>query len=380
MRIAFISTSVVPSRTANSIEVMKVCQAFRLQGHEVKLWVPGPDPCMEWGRLQSQYGLRSEFPISWVGFARPLRRYDFIIRAVRSARGWKPDYVYVWPYQAAALASLIGFPTIFELHDRPPGRSGPFLFRTFLKGKGARRLLPITRALLEWLNREYDLELQTPFAIVAPSGVDLEQYADLPAPQLARKEWGLPEKFTAGYTGHLYPGRGLDLMLKLASTSPGIHFLWGGGEDASVELWRRKVFECGISNLQLMGFVPNERLPSLQAACDVLLMPYEGQVSVSSGGDTAQFASPMKLFEYLACGRAILASDLPVLQEVLNGNNARFAPVSEPRAWQQVLEELQANPTLRRQLGDQARLDSRRYSWETRARRSLMGLEALHAA
>jgi glycosyltransferase involved in cell wall biosynthesis len=55
-------------------------------------------------------------------------------------------------------------------------------------------------------------------------------------------------------------------------------------------------------------------------------MPYKSKVAGNSGGDIAQVTSPMKLFEYLACGRAILTSDLPVLREVLSENNAAFYP------------------------------------------------------
>jgi glycosyltransferase involved in cell wall biosynthesis len=375
MRIACISTSSVPSRKANSIEVMKVCQAFRVLEHEVKLWIPGSNPQMEWHLLREQYGLRVHFPIEWVPASALLRRYDFSLRAVWKAQQWGADLFYVWPFQTAALTSSLGLPTILELHDRPPGRSGPFLFRTFLRGKGALRLLPITQALLDWVNLEYSLELSEPFTRVSPSGVDLEQYQGLPDPSTARREWGLPEAFTVGYTGHLYPGRGLDLMFELARNLSDMRFIWVGGEDTAVEQWRQKSREAGITNLQLMGFVPNERLPSAQAACEVLLMPYETEVGISSGGDTAQFASPMKLFEYLASGRVILASELPVLREILNSGNARFASISDISSWQKELKKLQADPALRTQLGEQARRDSSLYTWEKRAQMSLADVE-----
>jgi len=83
----------------------------------------------------------------------------------------------------------------------------------------------------------------------------------------------------------------------------------------------------------------------------------------------------MKLFEYLAAGRAILASDLPVLREVLNETNAQLLPPEEPEVWREALLRLKKYPERRARLGQQARQDAQRYSWTERARRALEGLE-----
>ncbi len=64
-------------------------------------------------------------------------------------------------------------------------------------------------------------------------------------------------------------------------------------------------------------------------------MPYEREIGISSGGGhSAQVSSPMKMFEYLAAGRAIVASDLPVFREVLNERNAVLCPPERPAAWE----------------------------------------------
>ena len=164
-------------------------------------------------------------------------------------------------------------------------------------------------------------------------------------------------------------------MLKLAVRMPDVQWLWAGGEPEAVIHWQGRLQREGIENLKLLGFVPNERLPLVQAACEVLLMPYERRIAVSSGGDTAATASPMKLFEYLATGRAILASDLPVLREILNETNAQLLPPDEPEVWRAALLRLKKYPERRARLGEQARQDAQRYSWTERARRALEGLE-----
>lgn len=371
MRIAFVATSEVPSRTANSIQVMKVCDAFRSLGHEVKLYLPGSTPKAAWESLQSHYGISSEFSIAWLRSIGLLRRYDFALGAIRSGRQWKADYFYVWTLQAGAFASLIGHPTVLEMHDRPPGRFGPILFRWYLRGKGAIRLLPITHSLRDWLSQEYQIELMDPFAKVAPMGVDLERYSSFPDANELRRELGLREGFTAGYTGHLYPGRGIELLTELAQRNRDINFVWIGGEPETVKMWERKSTEMGLENLQILGFVENERVPRFQAACDVLLMPYQSSISISSGGDTAKFASPMKVFEYLASGKAIISSDLPVLLEILNESNAILLPSEDVDVWERTLRELMVNIDRRESLGKRAKEDAGRYSWTERARMSL---------
>lgn len=377
MRIACIAASRVPSRTANSIQVMKVCQAFLDLGHEVRLWLPGRPSDMPWDRIAEQYGIRDRIPITWLREPPGLRRYGFSLRAVLAGRAWQPDLFYVWPLQAAALASRLGLPSVMEIHDRPQGHLGPRLMHAFLQGAGRRRLLPITHAMQSWLEEAY-AEARSVSSVVSPMAADLAPYEGLPAPDLARRKLGLTPGFTAGYTGHLYPGRGLGLLAELAKLNPDVAFVWAGGEAHAIEGWRARLATEGVHNVVLMGFVPQSRVPLVQAACEVLLMPYEREIAGSSGGDTAMFASPMKSFEYLAAGRAILASDLPVLREVLAEGAALLLPPDDVEAWNNALRGLRAEAGLRERLGSEARREARRHTWTERQRAALAGLETAH--
>ncbi|MDO9349044.1 MAG: glycosyltransferase, partial [Anaerolineales bacterium] len=180
---------------------------------------------------------------------------------------------------------------------------------------------------------------------------------------------GLPPSPTVVCTGHLYAGRGVEIFLTLAARFPKVNFVWVGGRPQEVDEWRSRAAACGLRNVALTGFLPNERIPLFQAAADVLLMPYERTVSTSSGGDTADICSPMKMFEYMAAGRAILSSDLPVLREVLNENNAVFCPSDDAGAWESRLGKLLADSERRQALGQRARGEVKEYSWLARARR-----------
>ena len=353
---------------------MKVCNAFCDLQHEIRLWVPGSKPHVDWHELALMYGIQNKFPVRWLRSPRFLRRYDFAMRAVIAGWRWNADLFYIWPLQAAAIASALNLPTVLEMHDRPRGRIGPHLFRWFLRGRGASRLLPITEALREWLSATYETELVEPLTVISPMGVNLERYEDLPVPEQARSQLNLPEKFTVGYTGHLYPGRGLDLLYELAIRNPEIQFLWVGGEPEGIQIWRSRLVEEGVNNIHVQGFVPNEELPLYQAACELLAMPYEPKVSISSGGDTAAFASPMKTFEYLAAGRVIFSSDLPVLMEVLNPSNAVILPIQDVNTWDSALKEIINDPSKRFSLAKRAKEDVSKYSWLERAKRSLEGI------
>jgi glycosyltransferase involved in cell wall biosynthesis len=165
----------------------------------------------------------------------------------------------------------------------------------------------------------------------------------------------------------------MQVLEDLAKTFPGVNFLWVGGAPPAVEEWRGRLASQGLTNVSLTGFVENTRLPLYQAAADVLLMPYERVIEGSSGGNSAEICSPMKMFEYMAAGRAILSSDLPVLHEVLDTDTAIFCPPEEPSAWERALSGLLENPLAREAMGRRAALAVEQYTWLSRAAKILAG-------
>jgi len=281
--------------------------------------------------------------------------------------------MYTWMLQSAVLALWRGLPVILELHDRPSGRVGPRLFREFIRHPGRKRLLVITEALLERLKLDYNWSPPQGVVQIAPNGTELERYADLPEPEEARRQLGLPQMLTVVYSGSFYAGRGLDLLLQLARDFPSVMFLWIGGRPQDIAVWTKRLADMGLDNVLLTGFVENSRLPLFQAAGDVLLMPYERAIAGSSGGNSAEICSPMKMFDYLACGRPILASDLPVLHEVLSEQNAVFCPPQDTTAWIKALGLLLTDENRRRRLGERAKAEAARYTWRGRAERALAG-------
>jgi len=155
-----------------------------------------------------------------------------------------------------------------------------------------------------------------------------------------------------------------------------------------------------MTNVTMMGFVKHERIALYQAASDVLLMPYSRSIEASSGQDIAEVINPMKMFEYMASGRAILSADLPSIREVLNEGNAVFCEAGElgirnqelgggrvaPSAlrgayrdhiaeWKSAIESLLVDESRRRELGSQARKDVERLTWVKREERVMKGFK-----
>ncbi|HEX9018386.1 MAG TPA: glycosyltransferase [Anaerolineaceae bacterium] len=372
MKIACISTSRIPSDTANSIQVMKACQALARLGHAVTLLVPATGHSADWEPLAEQYGLSTRFAIEWLRADPRWKRNDFAWNAVRRARGLGAELLYTWAGQSAVFGLLARMPVLYELHDLPTGALGPLWFRAFLCLGGKKRLLPITSALLEKIERQYQ-RIPGAAVVISPNGVDLEQYENLPDAPSARSALNLPQKVTVLCAGHLYAGRGVDLFLGLAQRFPQASFVWVGGRAEDVTASQRQAAAAGIGNCTFTGFISQRRLPSYQAAADVLLMPYARSIAGSSGGNSAEICSPMKMFDYLAAGRAILSSDLPVIHEVLNDHNVVFAAPEDLERWCAALSSLLEDPSLRARLGSQARADAAQYAWIERARRALAG-------
>jgi glycosyltransferase involved in cell wall biosynthesis len=379
MKIACISASRVPSTTANSMQVMKACQAISQLGHEVHLFLPRYKNQLKNTDLTSFYGLKTQFPIEWLSSRQSLRRYDFAFQATRKARQLKADITYVWFLQAGIFSLLAHLPVIIELHGPPEGSFGPSLFRLFQKIPGKKRLLPITHALANQFHERFNIDLDDKHLMqMSPNGVDLERYSNLPEPGAARTLLGMQSILTVGYTGHLYPGRGMTLLIELARCFPRINFLWVGGRKQDVNAWRERLVAENIGNITLVGFVENSQLPLYQAAADILLMPYERVITGSSGGNSSTYASPMKMFEYMACKRAIISSDLPVIREVLNPSNALLCPPEDIDAWSQALGSLIFNEDKRYALAEQAWVDIQQYTWQERARKALEGFVPQH--
>ncbi|MDO9300348.1 MAG: glycosyltransferase, partial [Anaerolineales bacterium] len=284
MKIALITNSRIPSLTANSIQAMKVAQALMQLGHEIRMFAPAEVEPATRESLLAHYGLRFAPDLKLIPSIRLFKRLDFVVLAQNAAEKFGAELIYTWLPQSAVFALMRTDPVVLEMHADVAG-NGAWWLQEFWKRPGRKVMTVTTSALRNALERSTSLQFENDALLVAPNGVELEKYVGLPNPDEARHQLNLPEGLTVGFTGHIYPGRGADLLFELAKQMPQVNFLWVGGTPELVDFWRGKLTEAKMTNVTMTGFVKHEIIPLYQAASDILLMPYSRSISASSGQD-----------------------------------------------------------------------------------------------
>jgi glycosyltransferase involved in cell wall biosynthesis len=167
------------------------------------------------------------------------------------------------------------------------------------------------------------------------------------------------------YAGHLYAWKGVDVLLDAIALVPEAHALIVGGHDKEPDLGRLRASaqRLGIDDrVTFTGLVAPSAVPAQLARADILALPNPPSAI------STHATSPLKLFEYMAAGRAIVASDLPSIREVLQHDvNAWLVPAGDARALANGITQLIDDPERRRRLADAAYRQVAEYSWSRRA-------------
>src|SRR5690606_22705579 len=177
---------------------------------------------------------------------------------------------------------------------------------------------------------------------------------------------GRPGVRRIGYAGSLFEGKGMETVAALAARLPELDFHVVGGTAADIAQWRTRTY--GVRNILFHGFVDNAQVPAFLAAMDVLLAPPRIQVNPMTGRDFGRWESPLKIFQYMTAGKPIIASDIPIVREILqDGITALLAPAEDIDAWVAALRQLE-DPARARRLAAAARADlARRFTWANKA-------------
>jgi glycosyltransferase involved in cell wall biosynthesis len=371
MRIAYIADTPIPSRAANSIQVMKMCAAFSRK-HATTLIVPRQRETAEpAGDVFSFYGVGHTFRLAryrpWP-FRRGAHRVNGWLALAAAARHGV-DLVYSRSLLASGQAAACGYRTVFEAHRFVGEGRGRSILRRLAKRSNFERLVVISDAL----RRAYS----DAFPELADRIVTAHDAAD--APLRTNPPAGLDQPTSVlrvGYVGHLYPGKGMELIAAMAPRCPSAEFHVVGGTAQDIAHWQSILSSVG--NIRFHGYVPHRETPGYLQAFDVVLAPYGRRVETfgSTDDDISRWMSPLKIFEYMAAGRAIICSDLPVLREVLDeGKTALFCSPDAVEPWCAAIDELAGKPHLRAALGEAARATFlREHTWQARAELVLRGL------
>lgn len=386
MRIVYLSNAIIPSRYANSVHVMKMSAAFARNGHEVTLIHPNSLTMEEEidTDIFSHYGVEGKFQVlkvDWLPkfillslkpllkiklllyFLLILKRILYPLAATKKIRSINPDIIY--SRYLPPLFWLCGTnPEIYFENHNPPDEFrwlSSYFFKKLISASNFKRLIVISQPLRD------DYKMRNPSLdesrlLVAHDGADPVSKADKIL--LQRENY-----FNVGYTGQLYKGRGIELIETLAKSMPDCSFHLIGGNDKEIQYWKEHTSNVG--NLFFYGFVPPAKINGYLASMDVLLAPYQRKVTTSMGTNTVDRMSPLKIFEYMAAGKPIVSSDLPVLHEILEDRkNCLLCDPENIVEWRNAILKLRDEPDFARRIAETAKshfLD--KYTWQRRAER-----------
>ena len=374
MKIAYLASSIIPSRSANSVHVMHMCEAFAELGHEVQLVVRRQvDKELEGvSDLYKYYGVKDNFSINRFRTIQKLggslRKFSIKRGFSNSIKKFNPDIVYGRTYEGCAIAVEEGIPTCLELHGPADEKKQvkPY-YKTLMTSPALKRLVVISAALLELVLQQKYVPDSSKFIVAHDAAPPVRDSKSVPENLVKR-----PGALQVGYAGGLYPGRGVEQILEMASRLSDMDFHMMGGSPEDIEGWKDR----GVpSNVLFHGHVPAGDIARYRNACDVLLAPYQEKVAVYGGaGDTSSYMSPLKIFEYMASGKLMLVSDMPVLREVLDGSFCILLPPRDVSAWVSALESAR-DEKFRKQYSERAlKVFKEKYTWQVRAKNVLAGL------
>jgi glycosyltransferase involved in cell wall biosynthesis len=371
-----------PIERANGLQTLATCQALAARGHDVTLVVRPDsaerprDPFVFYG-VAPHPRLRLDTIPGAPG--RAVNRLRFLAGAVRLAQR-TDGLVYTRDLGLASLLAgrraLSRGGLVYESHGLAPVMSAeiPELLGPRAPAPSAAKIdrldrrerrvwtradayVTITRALADELAARYGRRDRV---FVVPDGA---------APPLARpcRDGASGARPVAAYAGHLYPWKGVDVFVRALALAPSVDGLIVGGHPGEPDLQRVTTLarEVGVTDrLEITGLVPPADVPSRLAGAAMLVLPN------TASATSERYTSPLKLFEYLHLGRAIVASDLTAVREVLtHEETALLVPPGDARSLAQALERLAADLALATRLGQAADRLAARYTWAARAER-----------
>lgn len=382
----YVANARFPSEKAQSYQIAQMVDAFATEGVAVELVHPD---------RANLDGIREEDPRWFYELRGPLRRHavrvidavklvtidhpelnrppwpslafavqacTFAIGAVLHARKSRAKVIYGrdWPILGALALAGAGRPVVWEAHDLPErDRSRSWLRRVLPRFDG---IVAITNGVREAL---LEMGADPDRILVAPDAVAWERFAIQTSADDARRTLGLP---VAGrvvvYAGHLYPWKGSHVLARTGRFLPeDVTICIVGGTPADVIAFRTYVQSEELGQVRVVGHVPPTQVPVWLRAADVVVLPNSAQSVIGS-----LYTSPLKLYEYLASGRPIVASDVPAIREVIrDGETGVLVVPDDPAALAEGIRTLLTDQVRADRIGNTGREWVQSRTWDARA-------------
>ena len=378
MNIYYISPSVIPSKSANSIHVVYMCEALVKLGHKVTLFGVSNNQKISNNYINDYYGINSiDISLSLIfnrfgkGVELSIAIFSIFKYIIDSYNGPKPEIVIARNlYAAIFLSFFFKNQIIYETHSPEYGFRRKI--QKWLVSSSKIYTVVISKALKQIICKHHNCIGQNIFVFH-----DAARAYDFPLNANERREIRKNlltntlnlenfDKFV-GYFGHLYEGRGIEIIQSLALKNKQHAFIVYGGNDLQIKKFRS---DNNSNNIFFLGHIPPNFVQTAMSMMDILLMPYQSSVSIGIKGiDTSKWMSPIKMFEYMSFGVPIISSDLKVLREVLiNRDNAILVKADDIGAWSKALKDIVDDPSFSKKLGNNAYdLCKSKYTWRIRA-------------
>ncbi|MDP3042915.1 MAG: glycosyltransferase family 4 protein [bacterium] len=370
MKLFYITNARIPTEKAHGYQICKMCEEFAHAGSDVELIVPVRKNNIKKDVFEF-YGIEKNFKIKQIKsfdfliFNKYLGRLSFYLQSLSFLIKLffiKIDnnaIIYTRNFEIAWLLRLRGHKTVYEAHSWPGSKI--WIYKLLIKNID--KIVVITHGLK-------NLFLKNSFSenkiLIAPDGVNLEKFdIDLTREQ-AREKLGLPQdKKIILYTGHLYKWKGAQILADVAELldeNSLIVFIGGTGKDEKEFRIKNKKLE----NILVAGYQPHSEIPYWLKAADVLVLPNSGKENISKF-----YTSPLKLFEYMASKRPIVASNLPSIREILNEHNAVLVEPDNPQSLDSGIKKVLQDSDLAGRISKQAFQDVQNYTWRNRVKNIL---------
>ena len=381
MRILYLADIRFPLERANGIQTMETAYALAERRHEVTLGVrpdtarPVRDPFVFYGREPNRC-LR--FIHTRVPGPEPARRAAYLVQAAARAFAGARRFDVVFTRDLGMAGAILRLPRafrpalVYESHGYAPvfAATMPELVAGAHRASRRKQRRLAKRESRVWRQAEgYVTTTRTLATELAdrfgsrPRLLTVSNGVRLPAGRVFRAPCA-GEPPVVAYAGHLYPWKGSDLLVRTLASLPETRGLIVGGRpgDADFARVRNLIHQLELDDrVTVTGLVPRANVPERLAGADVLVLPTVATPS-------ARYTSPLKLFEHMAFGKPIVASDLLPIREILtDGENARLVQPGDPAAFAAALREFLADRVLAERLARAAFEQAASHSWSRRA-------------
>ena len=378
--IIYICNTRFPTEKAHGLSTVKICEAFSKGGYTVDLIVP-----KLWIKVKtsifSHYNINKTFKIRSVGcidffnlFHIPLlERLTFLIQ-IFSFSFFSIFYILKWynkkerkdlifmshDYIPLYFASYLGKRIFYDIHHFP-GKN--FMYKRVMRVSFGFAVQ--TKWKIQELNKEFNIPNKK--IIYWPNGTDVKFFDNNISQDEARKMLDLPLKIpTVLYTGQLFDWKGVDTLIKTIDyLKSNVNIYIVGGSEYDVFKMKSYIPQANDNRINFVNFRPHNEIPLWLCAADVLVLPNTGKQKVS-----LYYTSPMKLFEYMACGVPIVASKIPSIMEILNAENSVLVTPDNPRALAEGIESV-LEKKLVNDIGKKAQEDVKEFTWDKRAEKMI---------